>query len=75
VVDVRFFHHRQELSGIRGQGLDVAALAFGVQRIERKRRLSRTGQTRDDDELIARNRQVEILQIVGSGPTQRDAVH
>ena len=75
VVDVGLFHHRQELPRVRGQRFDVAALAFRVQRIERERRLSGTRQAGDDDELVARNRQVEILQIVGTGPTQRDLVH
>ena len=35
-VDVGLFHHRQELPGIGRQGFDIAALAFGVQRVERQ---------------------------------------
>ena len=34
-VHVRFLHDAEELPGIRGEGLDVPALAFGVEGIER----------------------------------------
>ena len=36
VVDVGLLHHRQELARVRGQRLDVAALALGVERVERQ---------------------------------------
>ena len=42
-IDIGFFHHRQELPGIGRQRFHIAALAFGVQRIERQRRFARAG--------------------------------
>ena len=42
-VDVRLFHHRQELACVRRQRFDVAALALGVDRVERQRRFSGAG--------------------------------
>ena len=36
MVYIGLFHHRQELASIGGQRLHVAALAFGIERVERK---------------------------------------
>ncbi|MOA05679.1 hypothetical protein D3C78_1252890 [compost metagenome] len=74
-VDVRLFHHRQELPGIRRQRLDIAALAFGVQGIEGQRRLAGTGQAGDNDQLVPGQGQVDVLQVVGPCPTNQDLVH
>jgi hypothetical protein len=40
-VDVGLLHQLQELPRVGGQRLDVAALPFGVQRVEGERRLAR----------------------------------
>ena len=37
MVDVGFFHLTEELAGVGGEGLDVAALALGVDGVERER--------------------------------------
>ena len=37
VVHVRLFHHREELPGIGGKRLDIAALAFSIEGIESQR--------------------------------------
>src|SRR4029079_1795878 len=37
---LRLLHLAEELPGIRRQRLDVAALALGIQRVERQRRLA-----------------------------------
>jgi hypothetical protein len=73
-VHVRLLHLAQELPGVGGERLDVAALALGVDRVERERRLARAGQAREDDELVARQRQRDVLQVVLSGTSDRDAV-
>jgi len=39
-IDVGLFHPLEELAGVRRQRLDVPALSFGVDRVERERRLS-----------------------------------
>jgi hypothetical protein len=49
-VHLRFRHPVEELFGVGGQRLDVAPLAFGVERIERKRRLPRAGRPGDHDQ-------------------------
>src|SRR5690606_24860373 len=58
VVDVRLLHHAQELPGIGRQRLDVAALALGVDGVERERGLAGPGQAGDHDQLVARQLQV-----------------
>ncbi|MNZ98192.1 hypothetical protein D3C78_1174690 [compost metagenome] len=73
-VDVRLFHHRQELPGISRQRFDVAALAFGVQGVESQGRLAGAGQAGDDDQLVPWQGQVDVLQVVGSSPTNQDLV-
>jgi hypothetical protein len=43
-VDIRLFHQLQKLAGVGRQRLYIAALAFGVQRVESQRTCpSRTG--------------------------------
>ena len=61
VIDVGLIHLAQELPGIGRQRFDIAALAFGINRIKSQGRLARAGQTRKDDELVPGNLDVDIL--------------
>jgi hypothetical protein len=54
----------QELPGVRRERLDVAALALGVDRVESKRRLARPREPGDDDQPVARQGQVDVLEVV-----------
>ena len=63
-VDVGLFHQPEELARVRRQRLDVPALAFGVDRVERERRLARARQPGDDRQLIARDRDVDVSEVV-----------
>ena len=63
-VHVRLVHLAQELARVGRQRLDVAALALGVDRVEGEARLARSGQARDHDQRIARQPQVEVLEVV-----------
>ena len=63
-VDVRLLHLLEKLPRVGGQRLDVAALPFGVERVERQRRLARPRQPGDDHELVARDVDVDVLQVV-----------
>ena len=63
-VDVRLVHLAQELARVRGQRLDVAALALGVDRVEGEARLTGPRQARDHDQRIARQPQVKIPEVV-----------
>ncbi len=74
-VDVGLFHHRQELPGVGRQRFHIAALAFGVQGVERQGRLAGTGQAGDHDQLVPGQGQVDVLQVVGTCPTNQDLVH
>jgi hypothetical protein len=54
MVDVGFFHYRQELARVGRQGLDITPLPLG---------------------LVARQRQVDILQIMGARTANCDGFH
>ena len=64
LVDVGLFKLAEELAGVGGEGLDVAALAFGVEGVEREAGFAGTGDAGDDDELVARDLKVDVLEIV-----------
>ena len=63
-VDVRLVHLAEELPGVCGEALDVAALPLGVDRVERQRRLAGAGQSGEDDQTVARQVQVEVPEVV-----------
>jgi len=73
-IDVRLLHLLEELAGIGGERLDVAALALGVDRVEGERRLARPRQPGHDDEPVARDVDVDVLQVVDAGAAHRDRV-
>ena len=71
-VDVGLVHQLQELPRIGRQALDVAALALGVERIEGQAGLAGTRQPRDHDELVLRDVEVDVLQVVRSRTANAD---
>ena len=71
-VEVGFVHLTEELTGVAREALDIAALALGVDGVEGQARFTRTGQTGDDDELVARNLDVDVLQVVLAGALDDD---
>jgi hypothetical protein len=73
-IDVRLLHLLEELPRVRGERLDVAALPFGVDCVEGKRGLARPRQARDDDELVAREIDVDVLEVVDAGAPHRDPI-
>jgi hypothetical protein len=74
-VDVGLLHQLQELPGVRGQRLDVAALALGVERVEGERALARAGQARDHDQPVARQVEIEVLEVVRACAADADEIH
>ena len=64
LVDVRLLHHFEELPGIGREALDIAALALGIDRVEGKRGFARTRQAGHDDQRVARQVEIDVLQIV-----------
>ena len=73
-VGVRLVHPLQELAGVGGKGFDVAALALGVERVERQGGLPRAGDAGHDDEFIQRDVHVHVLQVVDPDAAELDAV-
>ena len=72
-VDQRFGHPLEELLGVGRERLDVPALPFGIQRVERERALPRAGRPGDRDERAARQIDGDALEIVLSGVDDADA--
>ena len=69
VIDVRFRELPEELAGVAGERLDVPALTFGVDRVERERRLAAAAHAGKDDELVSREFEVYAAQVVFACPT------
>ena len=63
-IDVGLLHPLEELPGVGRQRLDVAPLPFGVDRVEGERRLSRSADAGDDDQLAGGQRDVDVLEVV-----------
>jgi len=68
MVDVGLLHHLQELARVGRQALYVAPLPLGIDGVERQRRLARARHPREHDQRVARDLQVDILQVVLAGP-------
>jgi hypothetical protein len=64
LIDVRLLHHLQELPRVSGEALDVAALALGIDRVEGERGFARAGQSGEHHELVARNVEIDVFEIV-----------
>ncbi len=64
VIDVGLLHLAEKLTRVCAQRLDVATLAFRIDGVERERRLATPRQPGDHDELVARQRQVDVLEVV-----------
>ncbi len=64
LVDVGLLHHLQELARIGRQRLDVAPLSLGVDGVEGERGFARAGQPREHHELVARDFEIDVLEIV-----------
>ena len=63
-IDVGALHLIQELPGVGGEGLDVAALALGVNGIESQRGFARSAESGDDREGVAGDFDIDVLEIV-----------
>jgi len=63
-VHRRAVHAVQKLARIGAEGFDVAALAFGVQRVEDQRRLAAAAGPGNHRQFARANVQVQILQVV-----------
>jgi hypothetical protein len=74
-VDVRLFHELQELPRVRRQRFDVAALAFRVERVERERALAGARKAGNDDQPVARQIEIDVLEIVRPRAADANVFH
>ncbi len=72
VVDIGLLHELEKLPGVGRERFDVAALALGVDGVEGEGGFPRAGQAREHDEPVARQIDVEALQIVLAGAADAD---
>ena len=63
-IDVGPLQLMQKLPGVDRQAFDILPLAFGIQRVERQRAFARTAGAGDDDQPIAGNVEIDVLQIM-----------
>src|SRR5690606_12289940 len=63
-VDLRFVHAVQELPRIRRKGFYIAALTFGVKRIERERTLAGTRHAGQYKDFARFDRDIEVSEVV-----------
>jgi hypothetical protein len=73
-VDVGLLHPLEELPRVGRQGLHVAALPFGVDGVEGERRLARAADPGEHHQLAGRQCDVDVLQVVGTCPTDDEGV-
>ncbi|MBK8993310.1 MAG: hypothetical protein IPM40_17310 [Gammaproteobacteria bacterium] len=73
-VDLRLVHALEELPRIGREGLDVAALALGVDGVEGQRGLARSAHPRDHREFPERKLEAEVAQVVLARAFDADAV-
>ena len=64
----------QKLPRIGRQAFYIAPLAFGIQRVKRQARLARARQPRDHHQLVARDVQVDVLEVVRARAANADAL-
>ena len=73
-IDVGLAHQLQELAGIGTQALDIAALALGVDGVEGERAFARAREAGHDDKLLARDVEIDALEIVLARAAHADEV-
>ncbi len=72
VIDVGLLQLAEELAGVGRQRLDVAALALGVERVEGQRDLAGAADAGEDDQLVARQVEVDVAEVVLAGAADDD---
>ena len=64
MVDIGLLHQLEELARIGRQRFDIAALALGIDRVEGERGFARARKAGHHRQRVARNIDVDILEIV-----------
>ena len=71
-IDVGLLHQFEELAGIGRQALDIAPLPLGIDGVEGEGGFPRAREPGQNDERVARNLHVDVLQIVFPGAANDD---
>ena len=64
MLNIGLLHHFEELARIGAQAFDIAALALGVDGVERQARFAAARQAGDHDQLIARQIDIHAFEIM-----------
>ena len=73
-IHIGLVHHLQKLPRIRRQALHITPLSLGIQRVKRQRRFAAARQTRYHHQLVARNVQIDVFQIMRARAADADGV-
>ena len=73
-VHIGLIHLTQELAGVGTEGLHVAPLALGENRVKGQGGLAGPRHPGEDNQLITGNLQVQVLQVMLPGPANADDV-
>ena len=73
-VNIGLVQPPQKLPRIGRQALHIAPLALGIERVKRQAGFARARQPRDHHQLVARNVQVDVLEVVRARPPDADAL-
>ena len=73
-IDIRFFQLLDELPRIGRHAVEKTALAFGEKEIEGDGRFARAAQAGDDDHLVARNSERDVLEVMLARAVDGDRV-
>ena len=65
-IDIGLVQLLEQLARVGGEGFEIAPLPFGVERIEGQRRFAGAGNPGDDHQLVARNLQVDVFEIMNA---------
>jgi hypothetical protein len=71
-VHVGLVHLAQELAGVGGEGLHVAALPFGVDSVEGQGGFPRAGKPSEHNQLFPGDLQIDVFQVVLAGTPDDD---
>ena len=71
-IDERLVHTVEELADVGREGLDVAALALGVERVESERGFPGAGRAGDDGEFPEGDVEIDALEVVLAAATKGD---
>ena len=74
LIHIRLLHLSEELSCIRRQRLHISSLSLGINGIKGKTGLSGSGKSGQNHQLVSRNGDIDVLQIMLPGPRNPDTV-